>query len=66
MVTRRGLFVLEDISSGLERTKEIVTGARESSSNVRTVLKYYLFFLENLFVLILYFLVLFGELLLEF
>uniref|UniRef100_T1GVN7 Uncharacterized protein n=1 Tax=Megaselia scalaris TaxID=36166 RepID=T1GVN7_MEGSC len=38
MVTRRGLFVLEDISSGLERTKEIVTGARESSSNVRTVL----------------------------
>ena len=38
LVTRRGLPVLDDIPSGLQRTKEILAGIRDPPSNIASVL----------------------------
>ncbi|XP_067620901.1 uncharacterized protein raw isoform X3 [Eurosta solidaginis] len=38
LVTRRGLPVLDDIPSGLQRTKDILAGIRDPPSNIATIL----------------------------
>ncbi|CAD7085714.1 unnamed protein product [Hermetia illucens] len=40
IVTRRGLPVLNDIPSGLQRTREILSGIRDPPSNIPRVLKF--------------------------
>uniref|UniRef100_A0A0K8UPS0 Raw n=1 Tax=Bactrocera latifrons TaxID=174628 RepID=A0A0K8UPS0_BACLA len=38
LVTRRGLPVMDDIPSGLQRTKDILAGIRDPPSNIATIL----------------------------
>lgn len=38
LVTRRGLPVLNNIPSGLQRTKEILAGFRDPPSNIASIL----------------------------